>query len=445
MEVHRSYADECGSETGSATFSVPVGGVTYLTPSSNDAYTDVASGLTWPTGSGSFRIDSSCGDSGTRTIGAYAPSGIGQGVEISDSNLNTTVDPATGAMHYRLSTDLSWVFNTTGSDGPNQMSSMSPPETPCLEGDLSYDATEWHATGQGFGSNSYRDRYDFILDLTMSCGASNGATATGNATPVCAPLKAVVLAPPVTRGQEATLDASQSTGDIRPKNGYRWQLTPGTGCPPGGKLAQDGVIASDDNTTTLTVRFVAVCSLTVRLTVTSANGTTDTSGPVTLSVSPRGAPFIETPITHEADDFGTHPDLPANEGFVDARYDNGLNFSSCIPEPDLRKIRVLCPREKGVTWHDYAAYDTAPVKSGPFAGWAYVSTASFHVDMVGEVQRALGPDGATPDGTDWNVYRLEHLGHRQRRSVSCVAGHDPRTRRRRGRPKARRGPHRPAP
>ena len=117
MEVHRSYADECGSETGSATFSVPVGGVTYLTPSSNDAYTDVASGLTWPTGSGSFRIDSSCGDSGTRTIGAYAPSGIGQGVEISDSNLNTTVDSATGAMHYRLSTDLSWVFNTTGPTG----------------------------------------------------------------------------------------------------------------------------------------------------------------------------------------------------------------------------------------------------------------------------------------------------------------------------------------
>ena len=77
------------------------------------------------------------------------------------------------------------------------------------------------------------------------------------------------------------LYASQSTGDIRPKNGYRWQLTPGTGRPPGGKLAQDGVIASDDNTTTLTVRFVAVCSLTVRLTVTSANGTTDTSGPVT--------------------------------------------------------------------------------------------------------------------------------------------------------------------
>ena len=119
-----------------------------------------------------------------------------------------------------------------------------------------------------------------------------------------------------------------------------------------------------------------------------------------MTVLKRGAPFTATPVTHTADDNGTHTwDLrrTSDTPLVEAQ-PASTSATACRKEPAHRSATCCSAHAETfhTTYRDSGAYTLATVDSGPFRGYAYVRSVAFHIDQLGIINKVYSPNGTVP-------------------------------------------------
>ncbi|WP_338703382.1 hypothetical protein V2W30_39240 [Streptomyces sp. Q6] len=195
--------------------------------------------------------------------------------------------------------------------------------------------------------------------------------------------------PPVLRAGHAFLDASGSAGP-RQIDTYTWNFAPEGDCPGNLSLTNSSVTSSSP-----TLDIVALCDLSVRLTVSDVRGRT-AQQTAHVSVDPRTAgQWKPTTVDLVPEGSSADPRTP-REDFALPRGGFRFALSASRCRRDTRPP-LLCPPTDGLGTLEGKAFNLADVNdpNGPFHGFWFVVHNKVTVKMTGLFNPNLFKSSAT--------------------------------------------------